>query len=294
MYGVIHKIKGAMVSFESLTGYQCKGIFYHRQENKITVIHVHGSYGNFYDNAFIHKMAYEYDKAGVNLLSFNLQTYGGFNDGFIHNSYCYIGGALSPFETCCADIGGAIKFVSQFKQQIILQGHSLGTDKILYYMINSGETYPFILLSPCDSYALQENWIYPEKVEHQIERIRKLPDRKWNWLDEKEYGIKTETENYAIPITKAAFLSLAEGFNFKYTRIVNSEVSYFLDTTAFIYIGKQDSYQTSDSDAVQEFYKEKIKKPFFCIEEMGNHELDKVSEKVIQNIIEWFDSSTYR
>lgn len=195
---------------------------------------------------------------------------------------------MSPFETSYDDIGGAIKFVRQLREKIILQGHSLGTDKILYYMIKSGEVYPFILLSPCDSYALQKNWIYPEPVEAQIERIRKLPDKKWNWLDEKEYGIKTETENYSIPITKEAFLSLAEGFNFKYTKIENSDISYFLNTKALIYIGKRDSYQTSDSDMVKKFYETRIKTPFFCIEELGNHELDEVCDDVIGEIIKWF------
>ena len=120
--------KGRIVEFESVSGYICKGILYSRPENKITVIHIHGSYGNFYDNMFIHKMGFEYDKDNVNLLSFNLQTYGGVNDGFIKNQYGYYGGSLSKFETCFDDIMGAILFVNSFCQHIILQGHSLGSD----------------------------------------------------------------------------------------------------------------------------------------------------------------------
>ena len=43
--------KGQIVEFESASGYLCKGILYSNPQNDITVIHIHGSFGNFYDNS---------------------------------------------------------------------------------------------------------------------------------------------------------------------------------------------------------------------------------------------------
>lgn len=281
------KEKGYIVSFESKSGYLCKGILYYNAENKKTIIHIHGSYGNFYDNNFIQQMAKEYNYEGFNLLAFNLQTHGGFSDGFINNEYCYVGGAVSSFETSVADIKGAIEYVSEFSENVILQGHSLGTDKILNYLIKTGENYPIILLSPCDSYALQEKWIAPETVEKQVERIRQLPSGMFDFLDLKEYGVNSGKEKYYIPITKEAFLSLADGFNFNYSRIEEEGIVYHIDVKAFIYIGGNDSYQTSSIDKVGRFFESRVKEPYLFYHKDGDHDLGGCSDEVIVEIIRW-------
>lgn len=283
--------KGQIVEFESVSGYLCKGILYSNPQNDITVIHIHGSFGNFYDNMFIHKMGMEYGKGNVNLLSFNLQTHGGFNDGFIKSEYNYYGGALSKFETCYDDILGAINFSKLFSKRIVLQGHSMGTDRVLYFLMKSKMDLPFILLSPCDSYELQSRWIFPETVEEQIKRIKLLPDKDFNWLNLNEYGICTDDDSYPIPITKEAFLSLAEGFNFNYTRRKNIDYNYFfLDCKAFVYIGGKDLYQTGTVKEIEYFYKSRIKNVTFCFLEEGDHELANVLDSLIYKIRNWIST----
>ena len=281
-------IKGEIVSFKSKSGYICKGILYSSSDNQTTVIHVHGSYGNFYDNFFIQQMALAYDKENINLLAFNLQTHGGFSDGFIGDKYCYVGGAISSFETSIDDIDGAIDYVASFSDKIVLQGHSLGTDKILYYLIKSGKRYPIILISPCDSYALQEKWIAPETVEHQTVRIKNLPEQEITWLNLREYGIKCGDEEYYIPITKKAFLSLVDGFNFNYTRIEKECKKYYLNTHAFIYIGGKDAFQTSTVSKVRKFFIQRISNPYLSYHECGDHDMQGAIDKVISEIIQWF------
>lgn len=280
-------IRGQLVSFESKSGYICKGILYADDNCKRIVIHIHGSYGNFYDNIFIQQMACSYNREGVGLLAFNLESHGGFSDGFIGKKYCYVGGAVSTFESSFEDIQGAIDFVKPFSNNIILQGHSLGTDKALYYLIHSNESYPLILISPCDSYALQKKWIDPEKVEEQIERIKKMPDREFMWLDLKEYGIKSGNENYYIPITKKAFLSLAEGFNFNFTRIEEECERYWLDTNAYIYIGGKDEFQTSSIDKVRKFWSDRISRPRISYFPNGDHDMYDVVDSVTSEILFW-------
>lgn len=281
------KIKGCIISFASKSGYQCKGIFYGDSSYKKTVIHIHGSYGNFYDNYFIQEMAYEYNKNRINLLAFNMETHGGFAEGFKGDTYCYVGGAVSRFESSYDDIQGAVEYVKTFSQDIILQGHSLGTDKVLYYLMKSCSKYPIILLSPCDSYELQKRWIAPETVEEQIERIKRLPETELTWLDIKEYGIKSGDENYYIPITKKAFLSLADGFNFKMTRIEVPCDEYWLDTDAFIYIGGNDAFQTSDISAVRRFWNMRLRNPQVSYYKIGDHDMSGVLDDVIKAILSW-------
>lgn len=280
-------IKGQIISFKSQSGYMCKGILYSDNECDQTVIHIHGSYGNFYDNLFIQQMAFAYNKNRINLLAFNLETHGGFSDGFIGERYGYFGGAISTFESCFDDIQGAIDFAETFSKRVILQGHSQGTDKVLYYLINSKRCYPIILISPCDSYALQKEWIAPESVEDQIARIKKIPENGMTWLDLKEYGIKSGEENYYIPITKRAFLSLAEGFNFNFTRIEAPCELYWLDINAYIYIGGKDAYQTSCIDRIREFWNLRISNPKVSFFLEGGHDMDNVEDEVISDILSW-------
>ena len=179
-----HKILGELVTFKSSAGLHLDGILYQDDSNRKTIIHIHGSYGNFYQNFFVRLMADRFLESRLNFLSFNLAGHDGFGEGYRNiEDFEYVGGSVQDFSECIADIEGAIAFVTTFSEEIVLQGHSLGCDRILHYLITKKSTLDFILLSPCDSYQLQCNWIHPETVEEQIARLRREDTgQEFDWL----------------------------------------------------------------------------------------------------------------
>ncbi|MBN4062512.1 hypothetical protein JYU20_04865, partial [Bacteroidales bacterium AH-315-I05] len=142
-------IKGELVSFRNPENYLLDGILYESLQSTKIIIHIHGSYGNFYQNHFLRYMGKYYTEGGYNFLSFNLRSHDGFAEGYQNSEdFEYVGGAVSDYNTYFLDIEGAINFVKPFSEKIILQGHSMGCDKVVGYMLEKQETYDCILLSP--------------------------------------------------------------------------------------------------------------------------------------------------
>ena len=75
----------------------------------------------------------------------------------IYDAYQKSGAAVEKFEDCLIDIDAWIEFaINQGYKKIVLSGHSLGTEKTLYYMNNGKYTdkvTSVVLLAPSDSYG---------------------------------------------------------------------------------------------------------------------------------------------
>ncbi len=281
------RVLGELVTFKSSLGLHLDGILYQSDLNKTTIVHIHGSFGNFYQNQFLRSMAKAYGDSGINLLTFNLSGHDGFAEGYRHEEdFEYIGGAVAKFEESISDIEGAIAFASQFSDRIILQGHSLGCDRVLYFLVNQSVDYDFILLSPCDSYQLQSNWIAPESVEHQIQRLNNSsPKGDFDWLPLKEYGIRQKDWIYPIPITRKALLAIMEGPPFQLIRI-SVPAQFFLHQNALIYIGGNDPLQTATSEIMFEYFKERVREvtPFYI--QRGDHNPpDEANDRIIKWVL---------
>jgi len=282
-------IKGELITFQNSSGFQHDGILYEANNSKKTIIHIHGSYGNFYQNYFPRVMAKIYTENGYNFLSFNLTCHDGFTEGYKGESdFLYVGGAVSDFSTCVSDIEGAVQFVSKFSDIIILQGHSLGCDRVVHYLLNSNQKFDFILLSPCDSYKLQSKWVEPYTVEQQIKRI-KLENKSiqdFDWLPIKEYGVYSANEEYIIPITRKSLLSIMNGPPFKLFNITKP-CEFFIDQNCFIYIGAKDNLQTETPDTMFDYFKNRVLSLETCLIKNSDHMLKDAEELVANKIIDW-------
>jgi len=265
-----------------------EGIVFSHESNWITVVHVHGSFGNFYQNGFIRRMAQEYLAAGINLLSLNMTSHDGLAEGYRNSDFEYIGGAVADFEECLSDIEGAVQYARQFGDLIILQGHSLGCDRVLHFLINRKASYDFILLSPCDSYKLQAEWIAPETVEAQISRLKAKPSEPGlDWLPSEEYGVRGGGDwTYPIPITRKAFLSIAEGPPYRLINIQHP-TKFRLDQRALIYIGGQDALQVWPHSVMFPYLQERIPLAEEAFEVNGDHMLSGCESLVIRKITDW-------
>ncbi len=287
-----NKVLGELVTFQNEDGFHLDGILYRNDHNRATIVHVHGSLGNFYQNNFLRLMASIYGKAGINLLAFNLASHDGVGEGYRYEKdFEYVGGSLTDFSRCVQDIKGAISFASGFSEKIVLQGHSLGCDRVLHYLITSGAKNDFVLISPCDSYQLQANWIAPETVEEQVTRIRSSTGELFDWLPIREYGIRQGNEFYNIPVARKAFLSIAEGPPFKLIRI-SSPADYHLDNKAFVYIGGKDDLQTWSSETMFKYFEERVRHVTRFDVSNGKHSLENCETEVAEAIVQWRASNS--
>lgn len=118
------------------------------------VINIHGTASGFYVEEFEKYYVETLPEKGISILFTN-------NRGnYVMESWQNTGAAMEIFEDCITDIDAWIKYCLDLGyKNIILQGHSLGTEKVVYYM-NKGsfrETVKaVILLGFADSYGCQE------------------------------------------------------------------------------------------------------------------------------------------
>lgn len=142
-------------------GLELHGLLFEPTEKTTNaLIHIHGWIGNFYENKFIDYIAKEAILRWFAFLTFNNRGTGIVTDlikrGESKLEYRRIGGSLEKFEDCVIDIKAAIDFLSQRGyKEIILQGHSLGCQKITFYKYKTEDerVKGLILLAPVDDVA---------------------------------------------------------------------------------------------------------------------------------------------
>lgn len=127
------------------------GLYLHADKNDAAFINIHGTASNFYEEYFIEVFANDFLKEGISILSTNNRGVG------VYDAYQKSGAAVEKFEDCLTDIDAWIEFaISEGYKKIILSGHSLGTEKVVYYMSNgkySDKVTSIVLLAPSDSYG---------------------------------------------------------------------------------------------------------------------------------------------
>ena len=69
---MINSAKGRLVAFDNKKNLELIGLIFEADggDKENIIIHVHGNYGNFYNNKFIWKMSEKYLSCGVLLLGF--------------------------------------------------------------------------------------------------------------------------------------------------------------------------------------------------------------------------------
>ena len=143
-----------LVRINSTDGIEQPGIFYTPAvpTNKI-VIHVHGLNGNFYENRFLDPLAKAYTDKGYAFLTFNNRGRDFISELHQNDGYAIIGGSYERFRDCLLDIDGVVNWVKdKGYTEIILEGHSYGCNKVLYYYNHRKDTSlkKIVLLAPCD------------------------------------------------------------------------------------------------------------------------------------------------
>jgi len=125
------------------------GLLLESKNSKTIFLNIHGTSSNFYEEEFIKVFSEIFLKENVSLLSANNRGAG------VYDAHEKTGAATEKFEDCVIDIDSWIDYlVGLGYENVILSGHSLGTEKCVYYM-NKGKNVSFVkslvLLAPSDS-----------------------------------------------------------------------------------------------------------------------------------------------
>lgn len=147
-------MKQKLVRLSSTDNIEMVGMLYEPEEksNKI-VIHIHGLCGNFYENRFLDILSKTYTNKGYGFLTFNNRGTNFISELLKNDEFAVIGGCYEKFTDCLLDIEGAIKFAKEKGYtNIILEGHSYGCNKAVYYYTEKKykEINKIVLLAPCD------------------------------------------------------------------------------------------------------------------------------------------------
>lgn len=147
-------MKQEFVRMSTVDGIEQPGILYTPDEdtNKV-VIHVHGLNGNFYENRFLDTLAKAYTNNNYAFLTFNNRGRDFIAELLKGDEFTIIGGSLERFKDCLLDIEGVMNWVKERNyKEIILEGHSYGCNKVLYYYHHKKDESikKIVLLAPCD------------------------------------------------------------------------------------------------------------------------------------------------
>ena len=127
--------------------------------SKIGIMHLHGRAGNFCANTFFGAMANVYTEAGFGFLTVNLRGHDHIADFRVGKTEQLkrIGAAFDIFEDCAIDIAAWLDFFrSKGYEKIILQGHSQGGAKAVYFLNEEtrNDVVALVLISPADAVGL--------------------------------------------------------------------------------------------------------------------------------------------
>ena len=282
--------QGTLLSVVNAAGLVLDGIVFSPPDPRLAIVHVHGSLGNFYQQPFIRVFANRLAPHGIAVLSFNLTGHDGVSEGYtLDREMRYVGGSLSKFETCLDDLDALLRFAGSICPQVVLQGHSLGCDRVLFYTQRRAARVPLILLSPCDSHHLQEMWLEGGPISEQVARLLSGSDAddQVDLVPGSEYGVTgPDGWTYSIPISRAALLSIIDGPPFQILR-VDSSAQAVSNAPAFVYMGTEDPIRGAPLDEMTAHVRRLV--PFarvFTVEH-GGHSFEGYEETVANAISAW-------
>ncbi|MBI4097438.1 MAG: alpha/beta hydrolase [Candidatus Levybacteria bacterium] len=152
-----------LVRAETKDGLLLRGLYVPGDKNKPAVIHIHGFQGDFFTQEFPKKIA---EKLHENNLAFiAVQNRGTGVESEIYTTttkgWAAGGASFELLEEAYMDIDAWIKFlIDEGYKDIILQGHSLGTMKVVRYLFEGkrvDKVSKLILLAPFDIMQLFED-----------------------------------------------------------------------------------------------------------------------------------------
>lgn len=182
-----------LIQIPTQDGLYLHGYYQPLESRKTAVLHIHGFEGNFYENNFIYVLSDEFEKAGVGFLSVNTRGNGRDTDfDMVDGNYRKIGARYELLEDAHLDISAWMKLlIDEGYKEIVLQGHSLGTIKVVRYLFEGeykDKVDKLILLAPFDKKGLM-NASGRKNIEELLKKAQvKVDEGKGDELITREFG----------------------------------------------------------------------------------------------------------
>jgi len=165
-------MKYPIVQIKTADNINLHGLFIESEKSQAIFIHTHGTASNFYEENFIKYLVEALVASGISLLSMNNRGAG------VYDAYQKTGAAVEIFEDCLLDLDAVVEFaIEKGYRKIILSGHSLGTEKVVYYMAKGKyrtKISGVVLLAPATSpgsHIYSDNY-QPSEIERQnVEKL---------------------------------------------------------------------------------------------------------------------------
>ena len=256
-------MKQELVRINSIDEIEQPGILYTPNEDtdKI-VIHVHGLNGNFYENRFLDILAKSYTDKNYAFLTFNNRGRDFITELLKGNDFTIIGGSLERFKDCILDIDGVVNWVKEKGyKEIILEGHSYGCNKVLYYYNHKKDDSikKIVLLAPCDIPSEGKKFLSEEEYNKaKEESTRLVQENKENELI--DFSVMANGKiaagtyfNDFLPNGENDFIRYVDGINGK------SEVLNSIHIPTLVIFGNVDEcVLTQPIDMVKEYLKNNL------------------------------------
>jgi len=173
-------MKIPIISVKTKDKLELYGMLLKSDKKDSIIINIHGTADNFYDNNFIWEIYRVLAKSSISLLSTNNRGAYGLE------VYQSSGACTEIFEKCLLDIDAWIaKAFSLGYKNIILQGHSLGTEKIVYYLAKGkyrNKIKAVILLGFSDSFGTHNQNLRKSKFALMREAKKLVRAKKGNFF----------------------------------------------------------------------------------------------------------------
>jgi len=146
-----------IIKTKTSDGFQFDGLLSEAETSEKIIIHIHGMAGSILlEEYYIHMHEY-YPSNGYSFLAGEHRGTGMVTDFAKNDPDSIRGNAFEKFEDCVLDIQSWIDYAKSLGyEEIWLQGHSLGTSKVTYYVnqVKDHGVAGLILLSPSDMIGL--------------------------------------------------------------------------------------------------------------------------------------------
>lgn len=287
-------MKQELVRINSIDEIEQPGILYspNKETDKI-VIHVHGLNGNFYENRFLDVLAKSYTDKNYAFLTFNNRGRDFITELLKGNDFTIIGGSLERFKDCILDIDGVVNWVKEKGyKEIILEGHSYGCNKVLYYYKHrkNDSIKKIVLLAPCDIPSEGKKFLSEEEYNKaKEESTRLVQENKENELI--DFSVMANGKiaagtyfNDFLPNGENDFIRYVDGINGK-SKVLNT-----IDIPTLVIFGDVDEcVLTQPINVVKEYLKNNLSNCNIQIIEGADHSYTGRYEelgKVIKNNME--------
>ena len=212
--------------------------------------------------------------------------------------------AIRPIATCGTSgvlclgsrpaltiLDALVRFARTICPNVVLQGHSLGCDRVLFYADRRSSQIPLVLLSPCDSHRLQELWLGDESISAQVRRLSSRPESNddGKLVAAGEYGlIGPDGWTYGIPIGVGALLSIMTGPPFDILR-VSGAARVVTQAPAFVYMGTEDAIRGATLDDMDAHIRKLLPSAQVCTVP-GDHSLAGWEDNIAHRILTWAEA----